>query len=251
MGICPQALEFWSGLRVQRGQPGLPGTEKHQMSVRERPEGGLRGDIGAPKSDLGSRGQLGSFIGAWGSLSNEELGVRPQCLRTEGTGRNINLGGNILSRCPSRLAMALCFSGRTWETPGPGRWLCPRVHALLRRLPRPVFARGILGTRALSLYFCYITASLPSMSSALQRAGAEAGAWRKASSPDRRLPESPGCQSLPPQHAQRGSLISVSVQCIFSAEPSGPILVPHEHSTCQWPHTGHGFPELAGLGGSS
>lgn len=53
MGICPQALEFWSGLRVQRkevvrGQPGLPSNEKHQMSVRERPEGGLlRGHRGS------------------------------------------------------------------------------------------------------------------------------------------------------------------------------------------------------------
>lgn len=121
MGICPQALEFWSGLRVQRGQPGLPGNEKHQMSVRERPEGGLRGDIGAPKSDLGSRGQLGSFIGAWGSLSNEELGVRPQCLRTEGTGRNIYSGGEYPEQVSLKASHGLMFLrqdlGDTWAWP--------------------------------------------------------------------------------------------------------------------------------------
>lgn len=159
--------------------------------------------------------------------------------------------GEYPEQVPPKLAVALSFPDRTWETPGADCWLCPLVHALRHHLPRPMFACGILGTWAPSLCFCYITASLPSVGSALQRDGAEVGAWRKASSPDRRLTQSTVSASpLPPQHAQGGNCTSNGIQCIFSARSSGPVLVPHEHSTCQWPHVRQSPPELAGPGGT-
>lgn len=111
----------------------------------------------------------------------------------------------------------------------------------------------LLGTGAASLWSCYITASIPSRGLALQRAGAEAGEWRKEESlfsRHRRLPQSAVAASPPPpQHAEGGNLIN-SGQGILSAGRSGPALAPREHSTCQWPHTGHSFPKRAGLGSS-
>lgn len=55
------------------------------------------------------------------------------------------------------------------------------VPALLCQPPGPMFVCGILGTRASSLWPCYITASSPSVGSASQPAGAEAGTQREVS----------------------------------------------------------------------
>lgn len=122
--------------------------------------------------------------------------------------------------------MASGCSGRSWETPGAGGRLCPVVHALLYRLPHPVFACGILGTRASSLWSCYITAPLPSLGSALQQAGAEAGTRKKACSPDGRLPKSIASACALPPCRGRG-LNKQSASSTFSQQ--GPLVLPLFH----------------------
>ena len=131
--------------------------------------------------------------------------------------------------------MALGCSGRSWEIPGAGGRLCPSVHALLYRLPCPMFARGILGTQASSLWSCYITASLPSVGSALQQAGAEAGTRKKACSLDRRLPKSTvSARPLPPCRGR--GLNKHSASSTFSQQ--GPLVLPLFHVSTA-PVSGH------------
>lgn len=158
-------------------------------------------------------------------------------------------GGRALGRLVPRGCRGRGFlrqdSGDTWC------WL-PALPFGPHPPPPAPWARvccGILGTRASSLWSCYITASVPSMGSALQRAGAEAGAQGRAWSPDTGGCPSPQSLPAPCPPTRRGR--EPNKQSASSASSQqGPLVLSLSHvSTAPVSATLRpGFPKLASWG---
>lgn len=53
-----------------------------------------------------------------------------------------------------------------------------------------------------------------------------------------------------PSEQREGASEAISIRWILSTGCPPPVLVPNEHTTCQWLHTGRGFPKPGGSGGS-